>query len=225
MAESCDCGYRFPPIETIATSPPATPVSKPNPDLQTAGDWYFWLWFSPILTIPTLFMLNSFAYGEYSEEVVPYIIVLGSAVWHIILLYPAIKGRTAFIRWHGRQALLLAAIRTIVAFVTAISLFAGEYSTTIFGVLLLIGLWLAGNLWGQRQARRGDCALMRWTGHGAGLPIPIEKGSPPVPPAVRSQPDSALVNHLVYIIRFNPDPAVRRAALDELEQLGLVESL
>jgi hypothetical protein len=223
MAESCDCGYRFPPIETIATSTPVAPGSKPNPELQTAGDWYLWLWLSPILTIPTLFLLGFFAQQEYSNEIVPFFAILGSAVWHLILLYPAIKGRSAFIRWHGRQALLLAAIRTIVALGTAISLFAGG-SSPVFGVLLLIGLWLAGNLWGQRQARRGDCALMRWTGHSASLPIPDEPKASPVHQD-QSQPDSALVNHLVNIIRFNPDPAVRRAALDELEQLGLVESL
>ena len=29
-------------------------------------------------------------------------------------------------------------------------------------------------MWGQLQAGRGDCALMRWTGHGAGLPLPIQ---------------------------------------------------
>jgi len=245
IAMRCDCGYQFPPIETNATdqspvnanqpsqkpvtSPPAAKVNKSRPENQIASDWYIWLWVSPLLTIPTLGILLGFALASENNvgnvQILLPLAVLGSALWHLILLYPALKGRTEFTCWHGRQALILAGVRTLVALLAVTPAGAGNYAFTAFGVPILILLWLVGNLWGQGQARRGDCALMRWTGHGAGLPIPIGQASPSAQLVVQPQPDSALVDHLVSIIRFNPDPAVRHAALDELEHLGLVESL
>ena len=32
-------------------------------------------------------------------------------------------------------------------------------------MLILIALWLVGNLWGRGQAAAGECSLMRWAGH------------------------------------------------------------
>ena len=95
-------------------------IRKPNPEVQTAKNWYIWLWFSPGLTVPTFFLLQGFVYilfnSSYSTNeftiLMAILPVLGSALWHSILLIPALTGRSEFVRWHGRQALLLAGVRT-----------------------------------------------------------------------------------------------------------------
>jgi len=228
LAERCDCGFQFPRIQKKEISMPAAQARKSNPEIQTARNWYIWLWISPLITLPTLSLLLFFAYlvdrSGSNFWIVFLLPVLGSALWHLILLYPAIKGKTNFIRWHGRQALLLAGARTALALVAALtSNWMGSGVPLLLGFLLFL-LWSAGNLWGQGQARRGDCALMRWRGHGAGLPRPLgwEVASPE-----SSTPSPGLeeIDRLVGVIRFNTDAEQRRAALAELERLGLVEAL
>ena len=99
---------------------------------KTARKWYRWLWFSPLLTIPTLLILSiatesliyslvcpqgwqncSYDYAAgYRLSVL--LSVLGSALWHLILLIPARNKESTFVRWHGRQAMILAGVRTAV---------------------------------------------------------------------------------------------------------------
>jgi hypothetical protein len=138
----------------------------------------------------------------------------------LILLYPAVWGKTDFVRWHGRQALLLAGLRTAVAFGISITIIQ-ENPLFLLGFIVLVLLWLFGNLWGQTQAKRGECSLMRWTGHGAGLPLPVAQ----TPEPLEQKPAPVEIDQLVGIIRFNTDPEQRQAALAELERLGLVEAL
>jgi hypothetical protein len=226
-AERCKCGYQFPPGETGATSLPAAPVIQPRPETRTAWNWYIWLWISPLFTVPTYFILRGFQGDRSLSNALFYSLLatLGSALWHLILLYPAMKGRTDFIRWHGRQALLLAGARTalvallLAGAVTALVVLTLDYPafedvawpTTIISYLLLFLLWLAGNLWGQGQAERGDCALMRWTGHGAGLPIPVDQKAPSAQSAplhAQSQVDADLADQPT---RMNTKPKYPRS--------------
>jgi hypothetical protein len=206
---------------------------KPNiisPEVRAAKNWYIWLWCSPLLTFPTWASLIGFFYlvspTDHVADPLAALVVLASAFWHLILLIPAFTAKAEFVRWHGRQALLLAGIRTAIAMLATLTL---NTSNAYVAFLVLLLFWLVGNLWGQGQAGRGDCALMRWTGRGANLPLAVVAGEPAaaidsVQPAVG--PDrSAAVDSLVETIRFESDPEKRRAALLELERLGLVEPL
>ena len=125
----------------------------------------------------------------------------------------------------GRRC-ILSGVRTAMVMLT---LFLESPLIYGFGILILSVIFIGGNLWGQGQARRGDCSLMRWMGHGVGLPLPVAGGEPST--ELRSaqlpvDPESpADVDSLVETIRFEPDPEKRRAALVELERLGFVEAL
>jgi tetratricopeptide (TPR) repeat protein len=144
------------------------------------------------------------------------ILLLLSALWHLILLVPALNKTSDFIRWHGRQALMLAGIRTAVP--VCMVLLTGDEYGALYAIPILLIVWLFGTLWGQLQAARGNCSLMRWFGRGEALPHLASVSAP-----VRDfdkDPDA-----LVDIIRFDSDPQLRRAALTELEKLGMVERL
>ena len=138
-----------------------------------------------------------------------YLAIAAAGLWHLVLLFPALGGQSEFVRWHGRQALLIAGIRTLTPLAFA------ALSAAYLGYLVQIVLWFASSLWGRQQAARGDCSLMRWSGHGAGLPLPVDL----VPPA--SLADG---NALLEIVRRSPDPERRRVALGQLERLGWVDT-
>jgi uncharacterized membrane protein len=252
--------------------------------VRRAKGAYAWLWFSPFITLPTLGILWSITggavaalqpAGDYYQPgyqplaVLPAVVaVLGSGLWHLLLLNWALDRRSEFARWHGRQALLLAGLRTAVALVVAIVSTLGSIGLlTLVGVLGLLALWLFGTLWGQSQAGAGECSLMRWAGHGASLPLHVtaqmhaeidatewadtllRQGHraaaglafrkilvSDATPEVKSYAAGRLVmpgqpgslfsaDILVAMLRFSDDPGRRRAALDGLEQAGLVEDL
>ena len=91
------------------------------------------------------------------------------------------------------------------------------------GGLVMLAIWISGNLWGQGQAGQGDCWLMRKVGRSAGLPlILLASQTLKVSETFRVSGDA---DSLVETIRFDPDPEKRRAALVELEQNGFVEHL
>ena len=210
---------------------------------RKARNWYWWLWLSPMVTIPSLILLMLSFYLFYdsgyeiicggtrvncdydmAERVNILIAVLGSALWHLILLFPALNKESEFVRWHGRQALLLAGVRTAVPLVFGL-LFGFEEEALLF-TPVLIAVWFFGTLWGQIQAARGDCSLMRWLGRAEALPSP-ERAAEPVQTAklkpaqiAESDPEA-----LVDIIRYSRDPQQRGKALWELEQRGMVEPL
>lgn len=193
-------------------------------EIKTARNWYWWLWLSPLVTIPTLLML----YDQDIEYVIRHVVgwagytlpivvlLLLSALWHLILLVPALNKHSGFVRWHGRQALMLAGIRTAVPI--CMVLLTGDEYGVLFAIPILLIVWLFGTIWSQRQAARGDCSLMRWFGRAEALPSP--KPVPDPAQDVDRDPDA-----LVDIIRFSHDPQQRRAALIGLEQLGMVERL
>lgn len=213
-----------------------------SPEIHTAKNWYRWLWLSAFLTIPTFSFIGAIAYGAgYGlicsadgrncpyrlVSLVSYLVaILGSALWHLVLLIPATHPQSEFVRWHGWQALMLAGVRTAIPLAFVLFDFvSGAYGyPSLYPILGLIAVWLFGTLWGQGQAARGDCALMRWAGHSAGLPLPVKTTTPASQPSLTAIGDDN-ADALVEIIRFSPAPEQRRAALAELERLGLVEAL
>lgn len=210
------------------SQPSASNRTKLIPEIQTAKNWYIWLWISPAFTIPTLIILVILIYVSSGSRADNYLMfaVFGSAFWHLVLLLPALAGVSEFVRWHGRQALILAGVRTAMVMLI---LFLESPLIYGFGILILSVIFIGGNLWGQGQARRGDCSLMRWMGHGVGLPLPVAGREPALEvPSERPSGDAespANVDSLVETIRFASDPDKRRAALVELERLGFVEPL
>lgn len=198
---------------------------------QKARNWYWWLWLSPLLTIPTLVVIFLAQPGKelicggtwvrcdrtMEEQVSSLIAILCSAIWHLILLIPARNKESEFIRWHGRQALLLAGVRTVVPLVLV---FAVEDSLErwLLAIPALIVIWFGGTLWGQRQAIYGNCSLMRWSGQEEQLSI-LREADPET--QHRKQDAEALVE----IIRFSQESEERRSALGELQRRGMVESL
>jgi hypothetical protein len=199
---------------------------------QRARKWYRWLWLSPLLTIPTLIILFA-AYDKYIYDLVcpqgwqncDYIIAYRlqgliavgfSALWHLVLLIPTRDRESAFVCWHGRQAIVLAGLRTAVPLIFLVIF--GLEGIAFTSILILISIWLFGTLWGQRQAARGDCSLARWSGRTNILPGP--------PPKVEADHVVEQSNQeLVDIVRFSCDPEKRQAALDQLSERGLVENL
>jgi hypothetical protein len=202
-------------------------------DRKRARNWYWWLWLSPLLTVPTLLLLNGLVSGLLWALLGPswpgsggaiHIIVeraailaavLGSAAWHLILLVPARDKEYAFVRWHGRQALMLAAIRTAIP--AALGLLIAGYGA-LLSIPILLAIWFGGTLWGQLQAARGKCSLMRWSGREEPLSTLREAE---VEIDVREQETQALVE----IIRFSRDPEERHIAIEELVRRGMVEDL
>lgn len=186
---------------------------------KIARNWYFWLWLSPLLTIPTLiivfFISANWSYRFASELLCFLFAVLGSALWHLILLIP-IYDDDRFIRWHGFQALSLALIRT------AIPLFAGLISDLDTGTLLaipfLLVVWFFGTLWGQLEANRGKCTLMERFGSKEKQPLEPTRGD-------ICSPEETNIQAWMETIRFSADPQDRAQALQALEQLGMTEQL
>ena len=173
-----------------------------------ARKWYRWLWWSPLITVPTSIVVGiwNYFYGEWDG--IPVVVF---ALWHLILLRPAMDRERPFVRWHGRQALLLAGLQTV--FVAVFWFTEGEGS---FALLLLIIVWLFGTLWGQRQAARGDCSTLRWFARDQAKAILA---------AVEGEKDDKQTNNLIYAIRFGYSHEQREAALAELEALDMVETL
>ena len=201
-------------------------------DRKRARNWYWWLWLSPLLTAPTLGLLYGLASGllwtfvgpvqpgsitaisNIIERAAILVAVLGSAVWHLILLVPARDKEYAFVRWHGRQALLLAGVRTAVP--AGLGLLIGGYGP-LLAIPILLVIWFGGTLWGQLQAVRGECSLMQRSGQEAlSARREAEKDR-----LVRKRETQALVE----TVRFSRDPDERKRAIAELSRRGMVEAL
>jgi hypothetical protein len=179
-------------------------------DRVRAKNWYFWLWASPLLTIPTLgiILLIQPGYGLTLP-------ILASALWHLILLIPALNTQAPFVRWHGRQAMLLAGARTAVALA-----FGPILEQWALAVLALIVVWSVGTLWGHRQAARGDCSMMRWAGHGEEL-YDLQRADQ----EAKAELEELRLDRLLDIVRFSRDPTRRESAVSELERQGMVDPL
>jgi hypothetical protein len=150
------------------------------------------------------------------------IAILGSALWHLVLLSSTRDPQRALVRWHGRQALALAGMRTIVPMGgTIFFALSNEYIGVIVTFFILIIIWSAGTLIGQEEAERGECSLARWLGREAELPPKPVK----TPAAVReSVPEDTLqeVDRLVAVIRFSDDRQLRKKALEKCSEKGIV---
>jgi hypothetical protein len=206
------------------------------PEQRVARDWYWWLWLSPLLTLPTAVMVALNVYdgigrdlacgarsqGYYRcdyELLTKVSLVLAfvvSALWHLLLLIPA-RDKRIFVRWHGRQALALAGLRTAVPLL--ITLVSQDESHFLLAIPLLIVIWFAGNWWGRWQAKVGRCSLMHWAGHQQKLAQFQRELRQPV---LIELPDPDL---LVIVISYNRDARERERALDQLISLGMVEYL
>lgn len=189
-------------------------------EYQKAKRVYLWLWLSPLLTLPTLSAILIWDLSEYlsfdyaiEERLTGISAVLGSALWHLVLLKSARNEDSFLVRWHARQALILAGLRTAVPFFFV--LVFGFGSPTLFSVPILIFIWFFGTLIGQYQAKRGNCSLARLFGHADKLPGP---------PA-RSQEQTKEIEDLVELIRFSKNNNFRANALLRLKELGVVEDL
>ena len=178
---------------------------------------YRWLWFAPFLTVPTIIFLSIIFYFNFDNPFVGALIV--SSAWHIILLIPVVLEEDEYLRWHGKQALVLAGLQTTVPLLYIISYRNGNMDEfDILGFIFpLAVVWLFGTLWGQGQAKKDVCSLMNWFGGDAYIeqePAPIQVQPPKLNP-----------DDLENVIRYSKDMKKRAGAVFGLMQLGMVESL
>ena len=219
-----------------------SPTGAENPtrgeaERTQAKKWYRWLWLSGFLTLPTLGAILAMEPGarlicgasgswscgaqrELAQTISLLLAVFGSALWHLILLFPATDKESSFVRWHGRQGLLLAAVRTVLAFVLGLALNATHASAGVLAALVLILVWLAGTIWGQGQAAHGDCSLMRWTGHEEEL-AELQAAEQ----EAEAEAQNLRINKLLAIIRQSRDLHERHMAVSELKKRGMVDPL
>ena len=131
-------------------------------EIKTARNWYWWLWLSPLLTLPTL--LTILFESLWYETTTPSQAVTGvliSGAWHLILIKPTTHKTSRFVRWHGWQALVLAGVRTTIALL--IGIISASIAQT-FLILGLVAIWFGGTLAFQLEANQGYCTLWRWFG-------------------------------------------------------------
>jgi uncharacterized membrane protein YhaH (DUF805 family) len=201
-------------------------------DRRRARNWYWWLWLSPLLTMPTLGVLyglgsglswtllgssrpgSGSVAGILIERAAILVAVLGSALWHLVLLVPARDKEYAFVRWHGGQALLQAGVRTAVPAV--LGLLIGGYGP-LLAIPILLVVWFGGTLWGQLQAKDGKCSVMERSGQEV---LPARTGL-----AKDMQVRKRETQALIETVRFSRDPEERRRAIAELDRRGMVEAL
>jgi len=196
---------------------------------KQARKLYRWLWWSPLITVPTLafLMISDFFWpvsgivcrdcsyaSRYGFTIV--ISVILSSFWHLNLLIPALNKESEFVRWHSRQALILAGVRTVVPIFLV--LLVDDELGVLYSIPFLFLIWLIGNIWGQGQARKGDCSLMRWFGHEDAL-------AGPEPDLEADRGVDKEIEVLGEIIRFSQDSKERRNAQLRLEELDVVEEL
>jgi hypothetical protein len=168
-------------------------MQKPSEE-RLAKAAYNWLRISPVVTVITLFIIAGmdpaqYICGDYwnwestshcdyqiAENINFAFGILGSALWHLVLLQYVNNKDSEFVRKHGRQALIYAGIRTAVplgavAF-NSITYDSGLFSCLAIGILLI--LWFALPNAGMTQIKReleNDPTLSRDS-------IPIQHTSP-----------------------------------------------
>ncbi|NIM94833.1 MAG: hypothetical protein GTO18_14125 [Anaerolineales bacterium] len=205
------------------------PSQIPIEDRHAARNWYFWLWLSPMLTVPTFtvillyFLIMRLSTYSFSGGVGFDLIgreailaaVFGSSLWHLILIIPAVD-RRSFVRWHGLQALVLAASRVATPLLTG--LIWGPSERMVLTVPVLVGLWFFGTWWGQSEAGRGTCTTMRLFGRS-------EIGQMSLDPDESLSTRELDPEELIEVIRHSRNPRERADALKELEKRGMVEPL
>jgi hypothetical protein len=201
-------------------------------EIKKARNLYWWLWLSPLLTIPTLVAVLIIQPGHdilcaapgqcdylLSEHVSLIAAVIISSLWHLILLKPISDKSKPFVRWHGQQALILAGLRASAALFFAVVF--GFDLGFLLAFPTLIFIWFLGTIIGQYQATKGSCSLARWLGCGdelAGYANVRVKAKVRKKEVVQSHQ-----SHWVNVIRYSKDPEERRKALAVLKQRNVVE--
>jgi hypothetical protein len=157
---------------------------------QSARSAYSWLRASPLLTVITYGIMASMDVGgkllcNYGGPgyyscindspallITRLSAVLMSALWHLILLQYINKNQPEFVQWHGRQAFLLAGIRTATPIGFLFIDFIAQADGCLYALAIpaLILLWLLNTPWGYKQVERGECALAQWKGKTISLP-------------------------------------------------------
>jgi len=204
-------------------------MTNHSQEFKSARNWYWWLWLSPAVTIPTLVFtyLAGWNYdirhlicpsgsciGLIKDTIPILILIIISSLWHLILLNPARNKEHALIRWHGYQMFFLAGIRTIVPIILMLTV--GDEEGLLYAVPVLIIIWLVGNIWGQRQASKGKCSFKDW------FEKKDESAQSEIP--VRTSPAKIEnLETLTEIIRFSENPRERESAANTLIELGVVE--
>jgi hypothetical protein len=204
-------------------------MSDFSQEFKRAQSWYWWLWLSPTVTIPTLVIIYLIGWNRglshlicpsrscpsLLENSIPIIfLILISGLWHLVLLIPARSKDSAFVRGHGFQMLFLAGIRTLIPILSVLN--TGEEEGLIYSIPFLIGIWLIGNSVGQRQAARGENGFLVWLRKESRLSG--QKAEVDLTPSGDQDLES-----LKEIIRFSQDQQERGAARNALISLGLVE--
>ncbi|MDP1548063.1 MAG: hypothetical protein Q8L87_18790 [Anaerolineales bacterium] len=130
-------------------------MQKPSEE-RLARSAYSWLRVSPIVTVTTFFFIVGMGIGsticstpsltcrgEIADSLNFIFGVLGSALWHLVLLQYVNNKDSAFVRKHGQQALIYAGIRTAVPLGAVILDFIAGASGAFacWSIPVLIILW------------------------------------------------------------------------------------
>jgi hypothetical protein len=198
---------------------------------KRARNWYWWLWLSPLLTIPTLIFLSIIDIGyelcrgpgvcdwDLAERVTLITGILVSSLWHLVLLKPVSEKESPFVHWHGLQALCLVGLRTAVPL--AFVIVYGFDLPSLLAIPVLILIWFIGTFIGQHQASRGKCSLSQWASREdelASYQVLKPERESAQKRIARSDPED-----WVSVIRFSDDPEERRQALAVLKRRNMIE--
>jgi hypothetical protein len=148
-------------------------MQKPSEE-RLAKAAYNWLQVSPVVTVFTLFIITAmdpaqYICGDYwnwestsrcgyqfAENLNYAFGILGSSLWHLVLLQYVNNKDSEFVRKHGRQALIYAGIRTAVPLgavvFSSLTGDSGIFSCLAIGILLI--LWFALPNAGLAQVKR-----------------------------------------------------------------------
>ncbi len=182
---------------------------------QLAKDAYSWLRASPLLTVITYFFLYSFSNNHI-------IAILGSALWHLLLLQYINNKESDFVRWHGRQALGLAGIRTLLplTFLFLDKIVQSDGCLYSWVIVVLIFLWLVNTPWGNKQVENGTCWLAQRMNHT--ITSPADKILEEILSEIPSQRPTLSFNELLLDLQ-SEDTVTRISAIMKLnsaEQLN-----
>lgn len=144
-------------------------MQKPSEERQAIRA-YNWLRASPFLTIPTLLLISSLDLGQSfcdnflsacNYEFVSYLNytfgVLGSSLWHVVILFQYANNKdSAFVRRHGQQALIYAGIRTAVPVIAIVLDYFSSTSGALacVAILILMMLWFSQTKIGLERVKR-----------------------------------------------------------------------
>ena len=206
---------------------PDSSFSLNDNERKAARGIYTWLFFSPMLTIPTfIVVLLILSYWESGTDVR----VLASMIpliFHLPLL-SGLTSKNAFLYRHTQQGILLIALRAGMA-ILATSI--GTYSVGGFWLFLLGNgsLWLFGSIWGWNQISRGECWWMKQKGEKLIAPESIKAGSPEMDKELEDMLKSLNVKDKLsaktkVLNAFRAGtPETKKRAVEVLSKLGEVE--